>query len=145
MVRIDCSQLIMALVILSQSFPSIRISSLDSRTWKEVGTLIFPIFTGTLSMIPRERVLAPFAVTTTIFEDLFILYPSFSAKAFVIMLVAAPLSIIAVWAFCPILKVHFAAEVGSSLLSTRLASFVSSEALSLKRLIARAKPERYLG
>ena len=100
------------------------------------------MFTGTLSMISRERVLAPLAVTTIIFEERLITNPSLSNNDLVIMLVAAPLSIMAVCAFCPIRRVHFAAVVGSSSLSTKFASLVS---FSLERLTARANPNQYRG
>src|SRR5215216_537328 len=100
------------------------------------------MLTGTLSIIPRERVLAPLAVTTIIFEDRLITSPSLSNNDLVIMLVAAPLSTIAVCAFFPIRSVHLAAVVGSPSLSTKLASFAS---FSLEHLTARTNPDQYFG
>jgi len=82
------------------------------------------------------------AVTTIIFEERLISSPSLSNKALVIILVAAPLSTMAVWAFCPIRNVHLAAVVGSPSLSARLASLAS---FSLERLTALTKPDRYFG
>jgi hypothetical protein len=58
------------------------------------------------------------------------------------MLVAAPLSFIAVWAFLPIRRVHLAAKVGLSSLSDKFASLDSSEAFSLDLLTVLAKLER---
>ena len=144
-VRISLFQSNMALLFLSQSFPKIRILSLDSSTWKEVSTLILPIRISTLSTIPSDLALAPFAVRTSILEFLLILYPSLSSKGLVMMQVAAPLSIIAVTACLATQRVHLAAEVSSPSLSARLASLESLGSFSRVLLTALISPERYLG
>ena len=86
--------------------------------------LIFLIVIGKLLTIPKDLVRAPLAVTTINLDDLSISQLSFFRRALVIMLIAAPLSTIAVYTFPLTLRVTLAAVVVlSSSLSTKLASF----------------------
>ena len=79
---------------------------------------------GKLLTIPKDLVRAPLAVTTINLEDLSILQLSLFKSAFVMILVAAPLSTIAVCTFPLTLRVTLAAVVVlSSSLSIKLASF----------------------
>src|ERR1044072_222844 len=98
----------------------------------------------TLSMISKDRVLFPLAVTTTTLEGLFGAQPNFFINGLVMMLVATPLSIIAVTAVPFILRTHLAAVVLSSSLPAKLAS-VSRSNFSLVLWMALLTPDRYLG
>ena len=83
--------------------------------------------TGKLLTIPSDLVRAPLAVTTISLDGLSILQSSLFKRALVMMLVAAPLSTMAVCALPLILRVTLAAVVVlSSSLSTKLASFSPS-------------------
>src|SRR5688572_25717737 len=95
-------------------------------------------------MIPKDRVLFPFAVTTTTLDGLFGSQPNFFIKGLVMILVAAPLSIMAVTAIPFILKTHLAAVVLSSSLPAKLAS-ASWSSFSLVLWMAFFIPDRYLG
>ena len=89
--------------------------------------LIFSMVTGKLLTIPSDLVQAPLAVTTISLDGLSILQLSLFKRALVMMLVAAPLSTMAVCALPLILRVTLAVVVVlSSSLSTKLASFSPS-------------------
>ena len=122
-VREERSQFIMALAFRSHSFPKIRTSSCDSKTWNEVGRLIFPIVIGKLFTIPSDLVRAPFAVMTMSLDGLSTSNPSRVNRVLVMMLVAAALSTMAVCIFPFTLRVTLAAVVvSSSSLPIKLAS-----------------------
>ena len=93
--RVPFFQFRMAFTFLSQSFPKMRTLSGESSTWKEVGTGSPSISNGTFKIHPKERTLLPFAVTMRIFDGSSILRPSCFINLFVMILVAAPLSITA--------------------------------------------------
>src|ERR1051325_1228178 len=59
----------------SQLFPKIRSSSFESRTWTEVGNSKRLIIIGRSSVIPKDQVQSPFAVTTISREERSIEYP----------------------------------------------------------------------
>src|ERR1044072_1486405 len=103
---------------------------------------MLPILISNFEVIPKDLVRAPLAVTTTSLESLTISNPRRSKRALVIILVAAPLSIMAVWGLCFILRKIFAAVVvSSSSLSTR---FASASGL-YDRCTACWTPARYFG
>src|SRR5436305_14699629 len=107
--------------------------------------LIFPIVIGRLLTIPRDLVRAPFAVTTTSFEGLLTSNPNLFNRVLVMMLVAAPLSTMAVWALPSILILTLAAVVvSSSSLPTKFAS-LSPGSLFWNLLPALWNPALYLG
>ena len=94
-VRTDRFHSNMASARRSQLFPKIKSSSFESRTCTEVGNFNLFIMIGRSSVIPKDRVRSPFAVTTINRDGRSIEHPKRLSKGIVMMLVAAPLSTMA--------------------------------------------------